>query len=47
MNPDLGWFESTGCNGFFNPENNIISSPSVVIAKIMIKTDLSNLVCLE
>ena len=47
MNPDLGWFESASRNCLFNPENNIITSPSVVIAKIMIKADLCNLVCLE
>jgi len=37
------WLEATQKDGLLNPEHNVISSPAVIIAQIMIEAELRNL----
>lgn len=47
MNDYYGWLEVGGSDLFFNPENNVITCPAGIVAKVVIKAQMGDPTCLQ
>ena len=47
MHPDVGRIESSGGDGFFNPEDDVVASAVFVIAQVMVETEIGDVACLQ
>lgn len=47
MNDYFGWLEVGGSDFFFDPEDNVVTCPVGIVAKIVIETQVGNSTSLQ